>query len=131
MALAIANKLEPVFFHYSLMFHLKWWFCSCGFILNCYSNCLCVFCVSSLSYFTRYSVRFSATILSLGKKELVLNYVIWLLVFCVSSLAMVSSEPRKSYAHQMETTGSSNDSYYLHPFSKWQLFLKERICFQR
>ena len=36
----------------------------------------------------------------------------------------------KKNAHQMETTGSSNDSLQLHPFSNWELFLKERICSQ-
>ena len=35
-----------------------------------------------------------------------------------------------SYAHQTETTVSSNDSLQLHPFSKWELLLKERICSQ-
>ena len=33
----------------------------------------------------------------------------------------------KSYAHLRETTGSNNDSLQLHPFSKWELLLKERI----
>ena len=34
------------------------------------------------------------------------------------------------YAHQRETTVLSNDSLQLHPFSKWELLLKERICYQ-
>ena len=37
----------------------------------------------------------------------------------------------KKYAHQRETTGSSNDSLQLHPFSNWELLLKERICSRR
>ena len=45
--------------------------------------------------------------------------------------AMTKPEHRKSYAHQRETTGSSNDSLQLHPFSKWKLLLKERICSKR
>ena len=36
----------------------------------------------------------------------------------------------KNYTHQRETTVSSNDSLQLHPFSKWELLLKERICSQ-
>ena len=34
----------------------------------------------------------------------------------------------KKFAHQRETTGSSNDFLQLCPFSKWDLLLKERIC---
>ena len=30
----------------------------------------------------------------------------------------------KSYAHQRETTGSSNDSFQLHSFSIWELLLR-------
>ena len=37
----------------------------------------------------------------------------------------------KSYTHQREATVSSNDSLQLRPFSKWELLLKERICFHR
>ena len=37
----------------------------------------------------------------------------------------------KKYAHQGETTVSSNDSLQLCPFSKCELLLKERICSQR
>ena len=36
----------------------------------------------------------------------------------------------KSYAHQRETTGSRSEIFQLRPFSKWELLLKERICFQ-
>ena len=37
----------------------------------------------------------------------------------------------KSYAHQRETAGSSSASLQSNPFSKWELFLKERIDSQR
>ena len=33
----------------------------------------------------------------------------------------------KSNVHQRETSGSSNDSLHLRPFSNWELLLKERI----
>ena len=46
---------------------------------------------------------------------------------CLNGLARTL----KSYAHQRETTESSNDSLQLRPFSKWELLLKERICSQR
>ena len=37
----------------------------------------------------------------------------------------------KKYAHQRETTVSSNGSLQLRPFSKWELLFKERICSHR
>ena len=40
------------------------------------------------------------------------------------------TERSKSYANQRETTGSSKDSLQVHPFPKWELLLKERICSQ-
>ena len=42
-----------------------------------------------------------------------------------------SQNARKCNTHQRETTGSSNDSLQLLPFSKWDLLLKERISSQR
>ena len=50
---------------------------------------------------------------------------------CKFTLSNGVAECRKSYAHQRETFVSSNDSLQLHPFSKWELLLKERICSQR
>ena len=37
----------------------------------------------------------------------------------------------KNYAHQRETTRSSNVSLQFRPFSKLELLFRERICFQR
>ena len=42
-----------------------------------------------------------------------------------------SQKAEKKYAHQRETTVSSNDSLQKRPFPKWDLLLKERICSQR
>ena len=39
---------------------------------------------------------------------------------------MVQPERWKRYAYQKETTGTSNDSLQLCPFSKWELLLKEK-----
>ena len=51
--------------------------------------------------------------------------------FAASLYRLAELERRKSYAHQMETTGSSSGSIQLRPFSKLELLLKERICSQR
>ena len=48
-----------------------------------------------------------------------------------ANLKQWRSQNTEKYAHQRETTGSSSDSLHLHPFSKWELLLKERISPQR
>ena len=44
---------------------------------------------------------------------------------------MALPEHWKNNGHKRETTGSSYDYLQLRSFSKWELFLKERICSQR
>ena len=39
-----------------------------------------------------------------------------------------SKNAEKSYVHQRETTGTSNDSLQLRPFLKWEILLKKRTC---
>ena len=55
--------------------------------------------------------------------------MLWVLKRTIS-ISGIARTP-KSYVHQRETTGSSSDSLQLHPFSKWELLLKERIRSQR
>ena len=54
-------------------------------------------------------------------------HILYSLLGCILVLIYNSAA---RYAHQRETTESSIYSLQLHPFSKWKLLLKERICSQ-
>ena len=53
--------------------------------------------------------------------------LIWVMRFQSPLVYNGIARTLKKYAHQRKTTGSSNDSLDLRPFSKWELLLKERI----
>ena len=67
--------------------------------------------------------------LSLLSKSLVMAWNV--LIFQCLFQWRSQNECWKSNTHQRETTGSSNDSLQLCPFSKWKLLSKERIRSQR